>query len=217
MIVYKRLLKSFWIVEIYIYVFRPESVEGLHIHGMKLLNALLASIVSQLVTVVLLKIVLSKGAKWLTKREHRRTQEEFDKSYSLKIFFAYFINQYFILFYIAFVNTVAKGYPEKNGITQNERSRYELVTGNCNYELVMQLITIMVLKQFVLNNVKECFESKKKKYCEVIYITSIAGKNLDHFRHSEGGFVNRAVKGVLGRNLNTKQIRYSTSYTSMKV
>ena len=137
--VYKHFVKIDWAEYIYIKIF-PQDYHNIWM--ISIIGDLLSSILS-LVIIFLLNAVGAKGARVLTKMEHHRTQEEFDKSYSLKIFCVYFFNHYTILFYIAFFQQLVHDHPGEN-IYHLDSCR-----GGCNYQLSIQLSVIMVGKQII--------------------------------------------------------------------
>ena len=64
-----------------------------------------------LILIMGFNLIYHKAAAKLTELEVPRTQQEFDDSYSFKIFCFQFVNYYSNLFYIAFFKDTLVGYP----------------------------------------------------------------------------------------------------------
>ena len=106
-----------------------------------------------LIVIILLNTIYQLAAVKLTEIELPRTQQEFDDSYSLKVFCFQFVNYYSTLFYIAFFKDTLTGYPGKPNeiIIGDGRYRWAGCDGGCSYELAVQLIITMVGKQLYNN------------------------------------------------------------------
>ena len=111
-----------------------------------------------LIVIIFLNIIYQLAAVKLTEIELPRTQQEFDDSYSLKVFCFQFVNYYSTLFYIAFFKDTLTGYPDKPNeiVIGDGRYRWAGCDGGCSYELAIQLIVTMVGKQHY-NNCLEIF------------------------------------------------------------
>jgi len=106
-----------------------------------------------LILILIFNWIYEQVAYWLTEKELRRTQTEFDDSLALKIYLFQFVNYYFSIFYIAFIKGQAIGRPGKYhklfGYRQEECS-----PGGCFMELCVQLGIIFFGKQFLLSIVE---------------------------------------------------------------
>lgn len=109
--------------------------------------------VINLVVITILNYVYDYLAVFLTEKEYRRTQTEYDESLTLKIYLFQFINYYSSIFYIAFMKGKFVGYPAKYNRIFNLRQE-ECGPGGCLMELCIQLVIIMVGKQ-AINSVLE--------------------------------------------------------------
>ncbi|CAG5106103.1 Oidioi.mRNA.OKI2018_I69.chr1.g2683.t2.cds [Oikopleura dioica] len=110
-----------------------------------------------LILIMGFNLIYHKAAAKLTELEVPRTQQEFDDSYSFKIFCFQFVNYYSNLFYIAFFKDTLVGYPTNYlSIKGSDGKEYRWAgcDGGCSYELAIQLIITMVGKQLI-NNVIE--------------------------------------------------------------
>ncbi|XP_023339966.1 anoctamin-1 isoform X4 [Eurytemora carolleeae] len=103
-----------------------------------------------LVLILLFNWFYEQIAFWLTEKELRRTQTEFDDSLTLKIYLFQFVNYYFSIFYIAFIKGQYIGRPGAYirffGYRQEECS-----PGGCFMELCIQLGIIFFGKQFFMS------------------------------------------------------------------
>jgi len=108
-----------------------------------------------LVLILMFNWFYEQLAVWLTEKELRRTQTEFDDSLTLKIYLFQFVNYYFSIFYIAFVKGQyigrPGGYIKFMGYRQEECS-----PGGCFMELCIQLGIIFFGKQFFLSILEYC-------------------------------------------------------------
>lgn len=106
-----------------------------------------------LIVIIALNFIYQLCAVKLTEIELPRTQQQFDDSYSLKVFCFQFVNYYSTLFYIAFFKDTLTGYPgDYTTVNVNGKSfRWAGCDGGCSYELAIQLIITMVGKQ-IFNN-----------------------------------------------------------------
>jgi len=106
-----------------------------------------------LVLILIFNWIYEQVAVWLTEKELRRTQTEFDDSLTLKIYLFQFVNYYFSIFYIAFIKGQYIGRPGQYiklfGYRQEECS-----PGGCFMELCIQLGIIFLGKQFFLSIVE---------------------------------------------------------------
>lgn len=90
-------------------------------------------------------------AVWLTNFENLRTQTEYDDSFTLKTYLLQFINTYASLFYIAFLKGTLVGLSFKRFFNLMDAIRWkkdECGPGGCFLDLIEQMATIMILKQF---------------------------------------------------------------------
>lgn len=111
-----------------------------------------ASVIS-LVVIIILNFIYQICAVKLTEIELPRTQQQFDDSYSLKVFCFQFVNYYSTLFYIAFFKDTMTGYPGDYTTIdiRGQKYRWAGCDGGCSYELAIQLIITMVGKQLFNN------------------------------------------------------------------
>jgi len=103
-----------------------------------------------LILILIFNWIYEMIAFWLTEKELRRTQTEFDDSLTLKIYLFQFVNYYFSIFYIAFIKGQYIGRPGAHiklfGYRQEECS-----PGGCFMELCIQLGIIFFGKQFFMS------------------------------------------------------------------
>ncbi|CBY36706.1 unnamed protein product [Oikopleura dioica] len=128
--------------------------------GQVVTPSILVTTTASLISLILImgfNVIYHKAAAKLTELEVPRTQQEFDDSYSFKIFCFQFVNYYSNLFYIAFFKDTLVGYPTNYlSIKGSDGKEYRWAgcDGGCSYELAIQLIITMVGKQLI-NNVME--------------------------------------------------------------
>ncbi|KAK7582131.1 hypothetical protein V9T40_013576 [Parthenolecanium corni] len=106
-----------------------------------------------LLFIVVLNVIYSWLAKYLTELELHRTQTEFDDSLTLKMYLFEFVNYYSSIIYIAFFKGKFTGSPSHYFRFFHHRQE-ECGLGGCLTELCIQLAIIMVGKQ-VFNAVLE--------------------------------------------------------------
>lgn len=106
--------------------------------------------------IVVLNVVYTKLARYLTELELLRTQTEFDDSLTLKMYLFQFVNYYASIIYIAFFKGKFVGYPKSYNRIFGYRQE-ECGPGGCLLELCIQLSIIMVGKQTV-NTIVEIIE-----------------------------------------------------------
>ena len=78
------------------------------------------------IAIVILDFIFERVAIWITEFEIPKTQEDYDNSYSLKLFGFKCINYYFSLIIIAFFKDTLAGWPGNYfyiGLDDQERSR----------------------------------------------------------------------------------------------
>ena len=89
----------------------------------------------------------------LTDWEYHRTNSKYENALIQKMFYFQFVNYYSTLFYIAFFKEPFTGVPGNYGRIGGYRWQ-GCDSGQCTYELAIQLFTIMFAKQ-LLNNFVE--------------------------------------------------------------
>ncbi|KAK7571958.1 hypothetical protein V9T40_014430 [Parthenolecanium corni] len=100
-----------------------------------------------LASIMILGQVYNKVANYLTTLELPRTQTEFDKSMTIKMYIFQFVNYYASIMYIAFFKGKFVGYPRKYNKILGYRQE-ECTGGACLTELSIQLAIIMGGQQF---------------------------------------------------------------------
>ncbi|XP_078612198.1 anoctamin-1-like [Branchiostoma floridae x Branchiostoma japonicum] len=109
-----------------------------------------------LTIILLLNMIYSHIAEYLTELEQPRTETEFDDSFTFKMFLLQFVNYYSAIFYIAFFKGRLIGRPGKYVYTLGYRQE-ECSPSGCLVELCMQLGITMAGSQLVANNLREIF------------------------------------------------------------
>ncbi|XP_064600079.1 anoctamin-1-like isoform X3 [Liolophura sinensis] len=121
-----------------------------------------------LVAIIILNMIYSRMAFWLTDMECLRTQSEYDNSITLKLFTLQFVNYYSSIVYIAFFKGRFVGRPGKYNTLFGARQE-ECEPGGCLIELCIQLAIIMIGKQLIQNNLVELVIPKVlkriRKFC----------------------------------------------------
>lgn len=107
-----------------------------------------------LLLIIILNMIYSRLAFWLTDLECLRTQKEYDDSITLKLFALQFVNYYSSIIYIAFFKGRIVGRPG-NYTTIFGARQEECSAGGCLIELCIQLAIIMTGKQLFVNNFTE--------------------------------------------------------------
>ncbi|XP_076076765.1 anoctamin-1-like isoform X4 [Mytilus galloprovincialis] len=107
-----------------------------------------------LLIIIILNMIYSRLAFWLTDLECLRTQKEYDDSITLKLFALQFVNYYSSIIYIAFFKGRIIGRPGKYTTMFGARQE-ECAAGGCLIELCIQLAIIMTGKQLFVNNFTE--------------------------------------------------------------
>ncbi|XP_077492339.1 anoctamin-4-like [Amblyomma americanum] len=114
-------------------------------------TAITASLLN-LVIILLMNKVYQPLATRLTKMERPRTQQEYEDSFTLKMFLFTFLNTYSSLIYIAFFKGRFSDHPGQQGTLLGYT--LDKCAGGCLYEVSVQLAIVMVGKQ-VVNNIQE--------------------------------------------------------------
>lgn len=109
-----------------------------------ILNSISAAVLNAIVILALEKFY-ERLAWYLTEREFPRTDNDFETSYTYKVFIFQFINYYAALFYIAFLKGKIYGPPNETGI----KDRCD--PAGCLIDVCIQLAIIMVGKQLISN------------------------------------------------------------------
>lgn len=111
-----------------------------------------AGIVSSVLCLVLiiLDYIFGSYAHKLTEWEYPRTQNDYDNSYSFKLFCFYFVNYYSWPFYIAFIKDSLTGTPPAYTKVFGYKWLGCGVAG-CNYEVTIQMMIVMIFKPIALN------------------------------------------------------------------
>ncbi|KAL5010330.1 hypothetical protein ScPMuIL_012635 [Solemya velum] len=107
-----------------------------------------------LIVIIILNMIYSRLAFWLTDLENLRTQSDYDDSITLKLFSLQFVNYYSSIVYIAFFKGRFVGRPGDYNTLFGARQE-ECGSGGCLIELCIQLAIIMTGKQLIQNNIVE--------------------------------------------------------------
>ena len=94
-------------------------------------------------------------AIWLTEKELRRTQAEFDDALTIKMYLLQFVNYYGSIFYIAFIKGQFIGRPDDYARFLGFRQDYCLLSKDC-YNLISFLRFIRTLSR-VFKFLNPCF------------------------------------------------------------
>nr|XP_047139556.1 anoctamin-7 [Hydra vulgaris] len=131
----------------------------------KLLVACSASVIS-LIIINILRNLYKWLAKKLTDWENPRTKSDFEKSFTVKMFWFQFCNTYSSVFYVAFFkNSYFVGWPGDRKHFMNENIRLEGCSEQgCFLELSIQLVVLMGGQQLVRNIPEFVMPYLKKKY-----------------------------------------------------
>ncbi|XP_035662442.1 anoctamin-1-like [Branchiostoma floridae] len=130
-----------------------------------------------LTIILLLNMIYSHIAEYLTELEQPRTETEFDDSFTFKMFLLQFVNYYSAIFYIAFFKGRLIGRPGKYVYTLGYRQE-ECSPSGCLVELCMQLGITMAGSQLVANNLREIFLPKILVWLNFRWlIQAMAGKS----------------------------------------
>merc|ERR1719238_1610446 len=113
---------------------------------------MMASAIS-VMAIIVLNFFYDILARKLTEIELPRTQQQFDDSFSFKVFCFQFVNYNSTLFYIAFFKDTLTGYPGNPTTIELDGRKYRWAgcDGGCSYELAFQLIFTMVARQTYQN------------------------------------------------------------------
>lgn len=120
------------------------------------------------VIIILLNLIYSRVAVWLTDFECLRTQSEYDDSINIKLFALQFVNYYSSIIYIAFFKGRLVGRPGAYNMAFGARQE-ECGSGGCLIELCIQLAIIMAGKQIIQNNLLEIALPKFIKLLKRLY------------------------------------------------
>ena len=114
--------------------------------------SMMASAIS-VMAIIVLNFFYDILARKLTEIELPRTQQQFDDSFSFKVFCFQFVNYNSTLFYIAFFKDTLTGYPGNPTTIELDGTKYRWAgcDGGCSYELAFQLIFTMVARQTYQN------------------------------------------------------------------
>ncbi|XP_042885220.1 anoctamin-4-like isoform X2 [Penaeus japonicus] len=124
----------------------------------KLATSITAAFIN-LMLIIVFNFVYEKLVAWLTSLEVPRTETEYEDSFTLKMFIFQFINYYASLIYIAFFKGRFLYHPGDIEVRRNifAKARYDMCdSAGCFFDLCVQLIIIMLGKQF-FNNIIEIF------------------------------------------------------------
>ncbi|XP_052243649.1 anoctamin-1-like isoform X2 [Dreissena polymorpha] len=121
-----------------------------------------------LILIMILNLIYSRVAVWLTDFECLRTQSEYDNSINIKLFSLQFVNYYSSIVYIAFFKGRLVGRPGAYNMAFGARQE-ECGAGGCLIELCLQLAIIMAGKQLIQNNLLEIVLPKAIKMLKRLY------------------------------------------------
>jgi len=117
-----------------------------------------------LIFINVLKFVYHRLAVLMTQWENPRTQSNFEKSFTLKLFWFQFCNTYSSLFYVAFFKSeFFTGWPGKY-VRSNGFRLEGCSSEGCFLELCIQIVIIMVGQQFLGNFVEIGWPYLRRKY-----------------------------------------------------
>ena len=140
-------------VTLAVYALTKDTGNELIISQSKLIVSMLAAGIN-LLAIVILNMLYSRIALWMTNMERPRTQTEFEDNFTFKIFLFHTLNFYSSLIYMAFF----KGKFYENPAWKNDNDwnitsfkNDQCDPAGCLYELAVQLAVIMVGKQFFNN------------------------------------------------------------------
>lgn len=142
---------------------------------------LLASLTAaslNLVVIVTLNKLYEYIATWLVNWEKPRTQSDFERSFTFKMFFFQFLNFYSPLIYIALFKGRQFEHPGQLGERADGRYNYmqgyaadNCDTSGCFYEMSIQLVVVMTGKQ-IANNLLEFLVPKLVTTWKTYFYTS---------------------------------------------
>ncbi|XP_012414161.1 anoctamin-2 [Trichechus manatus latirostris] len=121
------------------------------------------AVIINLVVILILDEIYGAVAKWLTKIEVPKTEQNFEERLILKAFLLKFVNAYSPIFYVAFFKGRFVGRPGSYVYVFNGYRMEECAPGGCLMELCIQLSIIMLGKQLIQNNIFEIGVPKLKK------------------------------------------------------
>ncbi|XP_052808773.1 anoctamin-1-like isoform X3 [Mya arenaria] len=121
-----------------------------------------------LILIIILNMIYSRVAVWLTDFECLRTQSLYDNSINIKLFSLQFVNYYSSIIYIAFFKGRLVGRPGMYNMAFGARQE-ECGAGGCLIELCLQLAIIMAGKQIIQNNLLEIVLPKTIKFLKRMY------------------------------------------------
>ncbi|XP_060085778.1 anoctamin-1-like isoform X2 [Ylistrum balloti] len=116
-----------------------------------------------LLFIIILNMIYTRVAFWLTDQETIRTQKDYDDSITVKLFALQFVNYYSSIVYIAFFKGRILGRPGNYNHLFGGRQE-ECGSGGCLIELCIQLAIIMTGKQLIMNNCTEVLLPKIIKW-----------------------------------------------------
>ena len=144
--------------------------------------SLIASSLSSIITVIII-LALGYGYDWLARKltewEYHRTIIKHENALIHKMFWFNFFNYYVPLFYIAFIKGSLDRYPG-NYFMFGEFRWQGCDGGQCIYELAIQLVTIMVVKQLIFGFMEFLFP------CIAMYFKKGSIKETDNADKQEG-------------------------------
>jgi hypothetical protein len=111
--------------------------------------ASVTSVLLNFISIFVLNLIFTSIAEYLTNLEIPKTHEEYEKSYTLKMFLFQAVNFWSSIFYIAFIKGRGTGTPisyTRFGETGSIRLE-ECHPAGCLFDLSLQLAIIMILKQ----------------------------------------------------------------------
>ena len=147
-------------------VFVAIPMQKAHISIAHLTPSIFASVtgaIIQITCIMLLGRFYENLAHTLTKWEMHRTQSEFDDNLTFKVFLFQFINFNSSIFYVAFFKGKFVGRPGNYKTFMYGIRNESCSVGGCQYDLMIQLMWIMVGKQ-VINNCQEILIPKFKMW-----------------------------------------------------
>ncbi|XP_068912483.1 anoctamin-4-like isoform X2 [Tenebrio molitor] len=102
--------------------------------------------------ILLFELLYGKIAMWLTNKENPRTQVDFDNSYTYKSYAIAFVNNYCVIFYIAFMKARFYTYPGDHKLwTSVGGIGSDLCDpAGCIIELGIQLVIILLAKNLLM-------------------------------------------------------------------
>ncbi|KAJ3641473.1 hypothetical protein Zmor_027980 [Zophobas morio] len=143
------------ILAVMIYVKTVSVVLTTHADEVKVPVGLVASVSGSMISVCLIlvfEMFYEKIAMWLTRMENPRTQIEFDNSFTYKSYALAFVNNYSVIFYLAFLKARFYTYPGDKAIFKEAAGIGSDLCdpSGCIVELSIQLFFILMAKRLVL-------------------------------------------------------------------